>query len=188
MKNELETLIKRSNARFKRATRAQKRVLIAKDSLLQIEKGRFFPSRGTYLNLFSLMAQEASFQKSFLANSEISCAGCALGALFISTTILANRATVAQTCSEGGLIGHMLKDSSVFSNHFDKYFSRKQLALIEYTFELGLGSFNGFNLEQMGHDSKTIGRADYFKIERNEEERLVAILKNIIKNRGTFKP
>jgi hypothetical protein len=74
------------------------------------------------------------------------------------------------------------KKGATCSNGFDKIFNRKQLKLIEICYEHGEGifTFSGYNLP-------FVKRINSF-CRRHEDgrQRLLAIMRNIISNKGTF--
>lgn len=167
-----------SNRRFSMATRklpntptltkAQKRVLIAKDVLKWIRAGAIKTRSGVYVHetrpykRLSLTPEESLQSKvQDLVNN---CEFCALGALFIGAVDKFNKIEVpcgVRRASE-------LSGDAVFSS-LEKWFSRKQLDQIESAFE------------GWGHDTFFMS-----VLHPCTQDRLKAICLNIVRNKGTF--
>lgn len=197
---KIENHTKKLNDKFKKATAAQKRVIIAQDALDQIKSKRFKPESGNFLKVKNLefnpngyhTSEEAelgekSFQKVFVESPKIKCVGCALGALFLSTTVVNNNSTVCETIEEGSDLGEMIQYRNSFSNGLHKFFSEEQLVQIEYCFEGGAGYFGSYNISST---EKRVKLDEFISKHRglSATNRLVAILNNIIENEGKFKP
>jgi hypothetical protein len=177
--------INKLNEEFKKATKAQKRVMIAKDVLAQIKAERYFPERGKWVRPFWSDDQKSidikldpnsSIKDAFKSKAINSCKVCALGGLFMSCTNLNNNTTVGDMKTEY-YIGEFVNDDVKISNGLNRIFTQKQLILIESYFEGSQGYFKGDN-------EKTL----VFLESYNDDERLEMIMQNIIDNDGTFKP
>ena len=170
------------NEKFKKATKAQKRVMIAQDVLAQIKTKRYVAESGCWVqpNIKAAceknLKDEDSVQELFAKKKIKSCNVCALGGLFMSCTNLNNNTTVEDLKKEF-YIGDFVYDDSKISNGLNRIFTRKQLILIESYFEGGEGYFKGDN-------EKTLA----FLANYDDDERLEMIMQNIIDNDGTFKP
>jgi hypothetical protein len=184
----------KSNAAFKKATKAEKRVMIAKDVLAQIKAKRYVPESGTWVdpnwNIRNEIDGTESVQKLFADRTIETCNVCALGGLFMSCTNLNNNTCVSDINygGEGNLLGEKIQEGDTLSNGLNKIFSKKQLQLIEVYFEKGDGWFgeDGYTGVYIGEDSRHV---EYFNdAYPDDDERLVEIMKNIVANDGTFVP
>jgi hypothetical protein len=149
--------------------RAQERVAICKDALAWIKAGALIPTMGVYVSP-TITPREFSPNngKTQLRDIKLGkCQVCAKGALFLAKAVRYNNVLAAQwdnACDDslpGGVMG--------------EHFSFNQLWVIEDYFE---GRHFGNN--------KNIIK--WVKKYPNAKDRLIAILNNIIENKGTFKP
>ena len=161
---QVEREIAKREAIFKKATPAQKRVLIAKDVIAQIKAKKIKPEQGSFvmvekvkgcissteaadrhgaynyaINKLSVSeGSDADVRKLYLENKIQQCSCCALGGMFMSCTLYNNNTTLEGLCYSGDDIGNALykrnPDSNI-PNGLDKFFSVTQLRLIEQTFE-----------------------------------------------------
>ena len=170
------------NEKFKKATKAQKRVMIAQDVLAQIKTKRYVAESGCWVqpNINAAceknLKDEDSVQELFAKKKIKSCNVCALGGLFMSCINLNNNTTVEDLKKEF-YIGDFVYDDTKISNGLNRIFTQKQLILIETYFEGGEGYFKGGNEKIL----------DFFP-NYDDDERLEMIMQNIIDNNGTFKP
>ena len=172
--------IKRRNRLFKKASAAQKRVLIAKDVLTQLKLRRIKAKTGRYINLSYEVESKfygEEFQPLFLQRKIPRCTACALGAIMISCTAFNNNQKVGDPAL-GCNLGQMIKDGDLISNGSTDIFTLEQLSLIEQAFEQGAGEF-------FGAAPKTV---EFGRGYRTDSSRLKAIMENIIRNKGTFIP
>ena len=204
---QLDEKIKKRNDVFKKATTSQKRVLIAKDVIDQILAKRFNPKRGFWVRFRNERkledVVESSLQEKFLDNTIPSCDCCALGGLMMSCTLYNNNEKVGDVIASAddtaGIlpfdfksnqdfdIGFNLTDRRKgFDNGFGKIFSKNQLKLIEMSYEKGRGWFDS---DRVYIDSELVAKAIRFgRQHRSNNSRLIAIMKNIVKNNGEFIP
>lgn len=172
----IASLIKEGNKKFKRMTRAQKRVEIAKDALMQILAKRTIVVSGTYVE---------GLDDFYEANPALACNACAKGALFLAKTRRFNK-----------------EETDVHDFFGESYempeWPEANWHLIEVAFE-GSEVNTPEAIEEDRGGSRITKRLqrweaaarkarDFHKRHYNEEKRLIAILKNIIKNNGTFVP
>lgn len=185
------------NVAFKSTNAAGKRVLIAKDVLKQIKDGRFVPAPGDWADLKFAPAENPwelngeSLRETFLSGKVESCKCCALGGLFTSCTLFKNEVTVKETSTIN--IGLEIRAGNKFKNGLDKIFPRKQLILIEHAFEKADGFFCEDRLVDMDPRSlpskESLAKALKFGARYSDDgKRLIAIMRNIVKNSGTFNP
>lgn len=179
------------NKKFAAATSAQKRVLIAKDVIAQIKAKRFKARAGTWvrpvfrngdeLDMFDKFDEEtASVRELFLEKKIPACECCALGAMFMSCTLYNNKTTVDSLLDETMDFELIVRSKTrSFSNGLAQFFTKPQLKLIEAAFESEYGAFN-----DVCNDKTDL----WYETMPNDTKRLIAIMQNIIKNKGTFKP
>ena len=178
-------------------TKKQMRIAIAKDVIAQLEAKKIIATPGSWtddpklgslddfadiqLNKSTLDEKVVKINACDYVNKLNKCQVCALGSLFVSSVSLYN-----------GVSWNLRPDfdDSLMHNTFEnidespllKYFSREQLALIESTFENNEGA-----LYPSSDSEAVLSRAFYGKY-RNDKDRLIGIMKNIINNDGTFDP
>lgn len=200
---QLTQEIEASNEEFKKMTKAQKRVQIAKDCLERIEVEQLVPETGTLMQLNKHYPSE-NFKT--VTQTLPSCIVCAKGGLFFSYV---GRVNKFKTCD-------ISNDNDIQGSEHTKLlelFTPNQLALIEYAFE-GRQYLNGYGSIEYGEYEKQItitsekrrniinlfnstvsgstvvegcdARLHFYNI--SETQRLKIILENIIENKGTFKP
>lgn len=172
-KVDLKLDIEKGNKRFAKLTAPQKRVAIAKDVLLSIKTGIVIPTCGNYFSLTKKLDGKTLQEGLCDVNSPISCKVCGMGAVFVSKVKLGNTFEMD---------GSYVSDDEMTEN-LEGIFSTKQLRLIEHAFE---GFHAGFANITDTEETKCENKFRYKYSEPSE--RMQAIMKNIIKNNGTFKP
>jgi hypothetical protein len=191
--------IARRNKAFAAAATAEKRVLIAKDVLAQIKAKRFAAAHGVWVDaankplsaapgyihiaapIDDKFSETDSVRELFIAGDIQRCRCCALGALFMSCTLYNNKTTVEDFVEEISWDFGEIVDNGQFKNQLTSFFSRAQLKLIESVFESENGVFD------VGTDDRKRDLVDAWSHKfRQPEDRLVAIMQNIIRNKGTF--
>jgi hypothetical protein len=210
--------VAKREAIFKKASPTQKRVLIAKDVIAQIKAKKIKPESGTFVQVEKVKGfmssseadkrtgswnyamnrlsdsegSDADVRQLYLDNTLQQCSCCALGGMFMSCTLYNNNTTIEDLEHAGNDISQVLLEETgeKLSNGLNKFFSVEQLKLIEQTFE----GDNGAVLSGMDDDTgKTVDefspRAEaFYNKYKKSKDRLVAIMQNIVKNNGTFKP
>lgn len=167
----IATSIYEANTAYDKASAAKRRVMIAEDALKQLKMGKYVATPGTYVRTNGL-ADEAKLEHEVQLNTLLhnpalksSCNVCARGALLLSAVRFRNDCTID---SGGGTS----EDSHV------KEFNDQQFK-IETAFE---------EYEEVGGEGNDWSDTFLNKKERNDpDKRLELILKNIIRNKGTFK-
>jgi hypothetical protein len=198
MKPKKSKIAKKIATSFSRLSRAEKRMTIAKDVIAQIKRGKYIAEKGTYISDITTPKLEDSWgskvegfeekdvQKNF---SKIqSCTVCALGACLMSSTKFANQLVFEDVDSVDA--DSMVKNEKV-NKLFKSLFSPEQLFLIEEAFEGDNEGCSSRVGKMMGArvPKKLLKKSVKFFDESGEDEhRLISIMKNIIKNKGTFKP
>jgi hypothetical protein len=189
---KLKREIAKRNRVFEAATTAEKRVLIAKDVIAQIKARRYRPRLGTWAKAVTndgrrtnpsfVFGEDASIRELFLSKKIVACECCALGAMFMSCTLYNNKMTAEQFAEQLDYeFDVRVATPGGLSNGLNLFFSPAQLKLIEAAFEGNDGAFSvtGCRAEKI---------AEWSARYENSLERLIAIMENIIKNNGTFKP
>lgn len=187
------TEIASRNRLFAKASPAEKRVLIAKDVIAQIKAKRFKPKSGVWvqpvdakntrdIELDDEFNEDASVRELFLEKKIPACECCALGALFMSCTLYNNQTTVQDFVDEVRFDFEEHVEVGKFTNGLTRFFSRSQLKLIETAFEGGYGAFRSPSAKTMANLVRWEEKLP------DDQKRLVAIMNNIIDNKGTFVP
>jgi len=167
-----------------RLSKAEQRVAVAKDALKQLQYEKYTATKGVYIGHeletrvckwvdgyddAELSNAKEQLQPLLIKDKGL-CKVCAKGALFLSAVRKFNKATVGDMSDENFKVAENIFGSTNFD-------------LIEAAFEKwdylrGNSTWNipSLDAEAFGHKYD------------NDHDRLVAILKNIIKNNGTFKP
>jgi len=185
----------------KKLTKSQRRIIVIKDALAQIRSNKLIPRRGVVVDFLdrSIFDRERRIdakpliEELFKTQVEI-CNTCARGALLISTIHKENN---FQLCDFE--IGGAFDPDSKTDTRLLELFSERQLAMIEEAFEYGTfeddqdleGSIYHYNqLTDEFHFTQEELRMlhEFHEQYLSDEERLIAILKNMLKNRGIFKP
>lgn len=184
---ELAAKIEKDNAAFKKANKGRRRVLVAQDVLKRIEAEQILASKGDVIRLHVATGVLANRQKNPEADLKTllntcknvgSCEVCAKGALFLGVVGRVNNMTIGEVRSE----------LSVNDNVHEKLlevFSLDQIALIECAFEGSMYISSRLTKLTANEIEKAEGFRDVYY---SEEETLIAICQNIIKNKGTFIP
>lgn len=156
-------------------TRAQKRVAVAKDVLLQLSESRVKASSGVWFSVYDGLTVGKQLQEEL---TKVDCIVCALGGLFVGCVNLFNDFTVSRHLKKFGSL-----DRDDLLVKVGKLFSKKQIDLIEVAFERHAYGWN-HNLSK-----KETERALSFNYNNvNADDRMRAIMNNIIKNNGQFVP
>lgn len=143
MNYNLKRKIESRNKRFAEANDAQKRVMIAKDALAQINEGRFIPKTGSYCRISSTAVKKSlkvgvkDLREAYLGNNINNCKVCGIGALMVASILFNNNVAVdsyIHYTSQGW--GSPNDNNNEASNGIRKYFSHEQLRLIEHAFEI----------------------------------------------------
>lgn len=204
---KLQREIARRNRVFQAATKAEKRVLIAADVIDQIKTkrlkarslawiipeslDRFQASfEAERINSSAVYGADASVQQLFLSKKMEPCNCCALGGLFMSCTLYNNKTTVRELDAARLDLGSRIFDPGVPrpSNGLTTFFSAQQLQLIELAFEGGYGFFDDTDTDTYTYDDVLDKAHDFYLAHEDDEKRLLAIMRNIIKNKGKFVP
>ncbi len=182
---------------FKALSAAEKRVAIAQDVLLQVSIDRLVPAFQTYGDYGPYEGKEdisalTKEQLCSVVNKFSSCDACAIGSVFLSALKFANDLTVGEAYPYPG---EPLTDNvgffreiggapslSVLMKYLERFFAAEQLYLMENAFEAYDRTFSSIPEE--------VTQAAYrFCLDcESPNERLDRIMKNIIDNKGEFRP
>lgn len=178
MLTQITKTIRVNKDTFNSLTASQKRVAIAKDVLKQIKLGVFRAKTQSYIdfNGYNSMPDTSISLQKVIEDRKIECKVCAKGALFCSLVVFKNKIDIrgAYWLTEGDIV-----------SRFKGIFSEHQLDMIENAFERKMINTHGNErkneqLRKSVNFGNTHGESD--------EETLIAIMKNIVKNSGEFKP
>jgi hypothetical protein len=164
------------NAAFKAATKQERAVMVAKDALKMLNAGKTKATTGNWVTL------EDKFDSEIVQDTQIcdlsdkfkGCKVCVLGSLMLSEIRHTNKLKF------GDVMGTF--DYEYEGKRLNKIFSKPQQKLMELAFEGGGGLFGYYDVD----DDKIIKIENFYSEYPDEEERLRAILKNVIKNGGKF--
>ena len=157
---------------FNKLPEWRQRVEIAKDVLKQLDMETYIAESGTYLTAkvkeFDIQNLHSTEIDKLVKENKITCKVCAKGALFMSHVMKTDNCTYEKATSMGDReMGRRLN-----------MFSPSQLEEIEESFE------GWFQTNEKSDVAKFIQRTKM----KSDIERMTEIMKNIIKNKGTFKP
>lgn len=170
--------IEADNKAFDSASKAEKRVKIAKDVIARVKTKQIIPA-SEFLSDEEACSIDLYEDESYkeLANTTV-CRACAKGALFLAYVGRVNNLNGDPHNSAS------IEPDSVEMQKLTEIFSQDQLDLMEMAFE-------GTNYSWMRRDShdEEAERAYAFNRRRTKKEsRMIAVCENIIKNNGTFIP
>lgn len=185
------------NKKFEAASKDEKRVMIAKDVIAQVRKDFYVPSYGTWVAFSKFLPAATSLQEILTKKKDFSCKVCAMGGLMLSAVKYNNSVTLGNdraaaiyyaddSASDLDDSASDLDDSA--SKNLRKFFTPSQLDLIEAAFEVGEGAV-GLPINKISRRYKSTSAAITFgENYPDPKNRIIAIMKNIIKNNGTFVP
>lgn len=176
------------NEDFKKLTKAEKRVAIAQDVIAQIRAKKYVPETGAYVTFRNNceLEEDDSIQKNF---DKVSCNVCAIGSMFMSNVKFTNKFSMYE-------VNNM--DGTEQADILKKYFNLKDLALIEFVFEdWNVDDYNYINdwdhTYNVGiaygekvsiKEIKRIETAQRLFKGKDQTDRLLKVMKHIIKNNG----
>jgi hypothetical protein len=158
------TRTEKNNAKFDNMTPAEKRVAMAKDALKWIEAGALVPTKGVYVNTIGLdIFHKANGPDAFSEDgSRKQARDVVLGACIVCAK---GALLVAKAVRFNNVTVRDLADYS--DDQLTDYFTPVQIDFMELAFENRL--------------------EPWFTTYRDDKDRLVAILQNVIRNKGEFK-
>lgn len=151
----------------------EKRVVIAKDVIQQLNSGHIIASQLGYIGgiELALKIKNSKFNTDFRdIFNETTCYVCAKGALFVSDIMLRDEFKInSQEQIDEGLVFTGLSSSKGITTRLN-YFSKSMLSNIEWHYE-------GWQEYRWFHDKYP-----------SDKQRMTLIMKNIINNKGEFVP
>ena len=199
---QLAKLIEQDNEKFKKLTPARARVVLAQDVLKQLKTKKITATLGRYIDVVgdkgaAELVEKAKLtaQKDVVTVKLPACNVCAIGSVFVAAF---NRFDEMKIYDFQNAFGEGTKyvDDTIIS-YLEQWFESSQLRLMEAAFEP----------EEIARDMQfvereEVSRAQQFRKEVLEKRFLqegpyketlanavmVAIMKNIIKHKGTFNP
>lgn len=176
----MDKLVLKRNKKFADASKAEQRVMIAKDVIAAIKASKYSAEQGTWVDILDYNAtkfEEGKELQAVIKDPAFSCNVCAIGACFTSAVKLGDNCKINEdmTLDRGVDIGNRGFDKDPVIR---RYFTPAQVSLIECAFELG-GGWAGNTSDAAAAFGE---KYDY------DDDRLVAIMENIVKNNGTFRP
>jgi|688.fasta_scaffold162733_3 hypothetical protein len=174
----------------KKLTKAEMRVAIAKDVIAQIKAKKYNPMQGCWVEqedgqdyddwLFD-NAENCTVDVQVYTKNIKKCNVCALGSLFVSAVNKYNN--VYGTFDTVSTLEVFDFKETNNNSPLLRYFTINQIKLIEHTFEGGMGAVC------FDDNSRMINKSYAFHDKYpDSKDRLLAIMKNIVENNGTFKP
>lgn len=181
--------------KFNLLTKSEKVVLVAKDVISQIKAEKYIPNTGSYIgSIHTKEIIKGDIKSNF--NKIENCKVCALGSMLLSCTHLGNKLTIDNLDLNLSSIGSLDLEDEEIKSLFSSIFTPKQLALIEQAFEGNDGEiyikrfdFFRYSYDVLSTDLTEQEWSDcnnFYYTYDNDEVRLIAICKNIIKNKGKF--
>ncbi len=170
--------------------KAEMRVAIAKDVIAQIKAKKYNPMQGCWVEqvdgpdyddwLFE-KAENCKVDVQVYTKSIKKCNVCALGSLFVSAVNKYNNVYgTFETVSTMEVFDFKETNNN---SPLLRYFTINQIKLIEHTFEGGVGAVYFDDDHPMFYKSSA-----FYSQYPDSKDRLLAIMKNIVENKGTFKP
>lgn len=172
--------IARRERAFKKMSTAEQRVTIAKDVIEALKLKKITARQGQWLNLKTrkrevLKMKSDTQLRDVIVAQKTSCTACALGAVFTCAVMRQDAITIDGMRNE--YTGALFFGDEDITRYLSPFFSQEQLEMIETAFEKGRGRF--------GYDDASQNFGCKYK---TPEERMIAIMKNIIAHKGDFTP
>lgn len=180
-----KTQIKKWNEEFNSLSKPEKRVAIAKDVIKQVKAGKYYPSNWYgYIDFEKVVDENLSIQENFDKIKNCSC--CMLGACLLSITKFQNQLKFKDTYDEEKLDTGFQGNNSKITKLLSSVFTPKQQALLEACFENGNYEHakNAFKISLS--PDEVIDCFEFFEKYEHPDERVIAAMENIIKNKGNF--
>lgn len=171
--------IEQWNSNFQAMPKEEKRVAIAKDVIAQIKAERYTPKKGSYVkfkNKCKLKLGE-SIQQNF---DKVNCNVCAIGSMFMSDIKFNNKFT----------LDNFIYSGEEQAKKLSKYFSNRDLNLIEYVFESwhpNLARYGSGWVKYTEVEAQRIKKAQQLFKAKTSKKRLLNIMTHLVKNNGSFK-
>lgn len=206
---KLAKRVRDRNYRFRKMTPEQQRVRIAKDVIDNLRASKIVAANDGYLNLrenpfeakdnilsleYDLCSASRSERRRIetkiealretletplhqVFESNKGCTVCAIGGAFVSAVLRADCLKVKDLNDTG--------DSDAMRDYLGQWFDRKQLGLIESAFEKSVryAMLHGGSTYVKANEASEFGQKY-----ADPEDRMIAIMQNIVENKGEFRP
>lgn len=187
-KQQVKKLIQKNNKIWESSTIQERRVLVCKDVLAQLKARKYIARSGQWVETVGVkpLGENGRSLQEIICNDELpTCKCCALGGLMLSTVKYANNVIIDIDYNRHSMtFDTALTDwadhsptSTSASTQLRKVFDARTLENIEALFEKGEGLFG------IGYD---VDIPDQWE-DLDDEDRMIAIMENIIQNNGVFK-
>jgi len=189
MKKSVLKMVEKRKEQWKNASKAERKILLAKDVLAQLRAKKIKTTTGEWLTFnvggtkWDKKEEEiCNLQVDFLNKNIENCECCALGGLMLSCTLYQNKVNVPVSFGWYGSrllevnFNGLKEHDKIAKKQLSNIFSLTELKLIESYYECGNGLYG-----RLGKEFSD------FWYDLTSEERMIAIMKNIIKN-GKFIP
>jgi len=171
--------------RLNEMTRPQRAVAVAKDVIAQIKARRYRVSSGQYVKFGTIVEDSLSTYRGKSLRTALEeidprcCFVCAAGSAFVSAVRLFN---------EFDIVGFVSFDRRAES-FLVRCIGKRNILLTELAFERGAPGLMIHEEEKIKFSRAIYDWAALFgKRYTKPEERLIAIMQNVIRNKGNFKP
>ncbi len=161
----------KKNVAFSKMTMMEKRVALAQDVLASLKAEKYVAESGTYVQLCNTERNVGNTIQNLLKEG-VQCNVCAIGSLFVSRVKMSKTKT-------------MTNDSDKMVKSMRGIFNEKALRTLEYFFE-GDDAASFFEEDEDGDADIASDAWDFYRSHTNDENRLIAIMENIIANKGRF--
>lgn len=189
---------KYSAAEFAKLTNTTQRIKIAEDVLAQLKAKAYAATQGTYCSIkgISLWANRGKELRDAVETKAVeSCTVCALGSMFMSAIRLGDNCKVTNSVSmyngESEEGNYIAVGGDLIHDRIHQIFGQDR-RLIESAFEgadMDLEDYIDANPElELDFDQLERDCIDFYEVYPEDDERLAAIMKNIIRNEGKFIP
>lgn len=167
---------------------------LAKDVLRLLKAKKFIPESMVYMTIPIELVNKfggQSLQDVMKKKRYKPCTVCALGSLFLAHIDKFNEADIPTTSRTNYRFGDQhditFNNQEYMISRLSPFFTKRQLLLIEHAFEGR--KVNIRPTEYIADSPDAINAAEYFhKQYKTPKKRLEAIMRNIIKNDGKFRP
>lgn len=181
---KIQEKLKLENAKFKKLSKPEQRIAIAKDVIAQI-KAKKFVAGHTYFQLGKNelnppQTYEAVEKKLQLGEciAQVGCEVCGIGSLFASAVLKNDKLKFEDF--------YDVREQEV--EYLGKWFSKKQLDLVEVYFEQDLEAGYGADYRDTHSWEDEIFPDHPIVSEPDDDRRLIMIMENIVSNDGKFDP
>jgi hypothetical protein len=186
-KCDITRIINNNNKIWANASKRERRVLLAKDVIAQINAGKVIPAQSTWIsssNGRQLVAGGGSVQRAIISGEIPKCECCALGGLMLSAIKYCNNVNAEEGEYFIGFTTHVTPNSQQVDDAATRLlydvFDPRTVQATEAVYEMGIGQFT--NISYMCLDD---GYPENLRMLKSED-RMIAIMENIIENKGIF--